>query len=154
MPSSDRTPKLSILIPLYNQERCFEECISSIYNQTYKNLEIIVVNDGSTDCSFEIHQKWAEKDNRIKIIDKKNEGAGKAHWDAYRRATGEFITPVDSDDYLPKNAIEILAGYIIDNNVDIVQGSITRVMGLKKKTLSSWSRRLSSSLGCSSARVV
>lgn len=127
-------PLVSIIVPLFNQERHFEKCIQSLYNQTYKNLEIIVVNDGSTDRSFEILQKWAAKDLRIKIVDKKNEGVVMARWDGYRRATGEFITTVDSDDYLPKNSIKILATHMVDKNVDLVQGAITRVLGFVKKS--------------------
>lgn len=130
---TEATSKVSILVPLYNQERYFEKCIRSICNQTYKNLEIIVVNDGSTDRSLEILLKWAGKDDRIKVINKKNEGAQKARFDAYRIATGDFVTPVDSDDYLPENAIEILVGHIIDKNVDLVQGSVTRVFSFLKK---------------------
>ena len=130
-------PKVSILVPLYNQEKYFGKCIRSICKQTYKNLEIIVVNDGSTDRSLEILQQWAKKDNRIKVVDKKNEGLIMARFDAYRMATGEFVTPVDSDDYLPENAIEILVGHMIEKNVDLVQGSVTRVLGFLKKKYNS-----------------
>ena len=130
-------PKVSILVPLYNQEKYFGKCIRSICKQTYKNLEIIVVNDGSSDRSLEILQQWAKKDNRIKVIDKKNEGLIMARFDAYRMATGEFVTPVDSDDYLPENAIEILVGHMIEKNVDLVQGSVTRVLGFLKKKYNS-----------------
>ena len=128
--------KVSILVPLYNQERYIGKCLRSICNQTYKNLEIIVVNDGSTDRSLEILQEWAKKDDRIKVVDKKNEGVVMARLDAYRLATGDFVTTVDSDDYLPKRAIEILVGHMIDKNVDFVQGAITRVMGIVRKRLS------------------
>lgn len=134
MRDMDYQPLVSILIPLYNQERYFEKCIRSVCNQTYKNLEIIVVNDGSTDKSLSIAQKWESQDNRIVVIDKKNEGPSKARFDAYRAATGEFVTPVDSDDYLPKNAIEILAGHMISKNVDAVMGSMTQVLGFIKRS--------------------
>ena len=130
----DYQPLVSILIPLYNQERYFEKCIRSVCNQTYKNLEIIVVNDGSTDKSLSIAQKWESQDNRIVVIDKKNEGPSKARFDAYRAATGEFVTPVDSDDYIPKNALEILAGHMISKNVDAVMGSMTQVLGFIKRS--------------------
>lgn len=130
----DYQPLVSILIPLYNQERYFEKCIRSVCNQTYKNLEIIVVNDGSTDKSLSIAKKWESQDNRIVVIDKKNEGPSKTRFDAYRAATGEFVTPVDSDDYIPKNAIEILAGHMISKNVDAVMGSMTQVLGFIKRS--------------------
>ena len=134
MRDMDYQPLVSILIPLYNQERYFEKCIRSVCNQTYKNLEIIVVNDGSTDKSLSIAKKWESQDNRIVVIDKKNEGPSKARFDAYRAATGEFVTPVDSDDYIPKNAIEILAGHMISKNVDAVMGSMTQVLGFIKRS--------------------
>lgn len=125
-------PLVSIIIPLYNQERYLDKCISSICGQTYKNLEIIIVNDGSTDNSPKIAQKWTMLDERIKIISKKNEGAAMARWTGFSNATGEFIASVDSDDYLPKKAIEILARHMIDQKVDLVQGSLTRVIGFLK----------------------
>ena len=129
-------PKVSVIIPLYNQEKYFGKCIRSICNQTYNNLEIIVINDGSTDNSLSIAQKWAQKDSRLIVIDKKNEGASKARVDGLKIATGDFFTPVDSDDYLPKNAIEILANHMIDKNVDVVLGSLARVLGwIKRKNL-------------------
>ena len=68
---NSRTPLVSILIPLYNQERYFDKCMRSVCGQTYKNLEIIVINDGSTDRSPEIAQQWAARDSRIKYISKK-----------------------------------------------------------------------------------
>ena len=127
-------PLVSILIPLYNQERYFEKCISSICNQTYKNLEIVVVNDGSTDRGPEILSKWASKDKRIKVINKKNEGLVAARRDGFLAATGEFVTPVDSDDYLPTDSIEILVGHMTSKNVDIVLGSRTQVLGFIKRS--------------------
>ena len=130
----DKEPLVSILIPLYNQERYFEECIRSVCNQTYKNLEIIVVNDGSTDRSPEIAQSWAARDNRIKVVNKQNEGLTMARYDGYKAATGEFLTPLDSDDYIPRNAIEILAGHMIEKNVDAVIGSMTQVLGFIKRS--------------------
>ena len=130
---NSRTPLVSILIPLYNQERYFDKCMRSVCGQTYKNLEIIVINDGSTDRSPEIAQQWAARDSRIKYISKKNAGAAMARWTGYRHATGDYITPVDSDDILPKNAIEILAGYMTEKNVDIVQGSMSWMLGFIKR---------------------
>ena len=131
--AKEYSPKVSIIIPLYNQEKYFGKCISSVCKQTYQNLEIIVINDGSTDGSLSLAQKWARKDNRIIVIDKKNEGASKARVDGLKIASGEFFTPVDSDDYLPKDAIEILAGHMIDKDVDVVLGSMARVLGWIKR---------------------
>ncbi len=126
--------KVSILIPLYNQERYFEKCINSVCGQTYKNLEIVIVDDGSTDKSSQIADTWALKDSRIKVIHKKNEGASKARYDGYRMTTGEFLMAVDSDDFIPNNAIEILVGHMISNQVDVVIGSMTQVLGFIRRS--------------------
>lgn len=126
--------KVSILIPLYNQERYFEKCIRSICDQTYRNIEIVVIDDGSTDKSPQIVDSWASKDERIKVMHKRNEGLTMARFDGYRLATGEFLMVVDSDDFLPNNAVEILAGHMISNNVDIVLGSMTQAIGFIRRS--------------------
>jgi len=113
-------PKVSILVPLYNQERYIDACLSSIYNQTYKNLEIVIVNDGSTDRSPLMAKEWASRDSRIKVVDKQNEGLTYARRDGYREATGDYIAFVDSDDMLTTRAIEILVHHMLDKNVDLV----------------------------------
>lgn len=123
-------PLVSVLVPLYNQERYFGTCIRSICNQTYRNLEIVVVNDGSTDKSGILLEQWAKKDNRIIIVNKSNEGLVKARRDGYLKATGEFIAFVDSDDAMPPRAIETLVRHITEKNVDLVIGAITRKLGI------------------------
>ncbi len=127
-------PKVSILIPLYNQERYFKACIKSVEKQTYKNLEIIIVNDGSKDRSPQMAQDWATRDNRVVLINKKNEGLTMARYDAYKKATGDFIFILDSDDYIPNNAIELLVGHMTSKNVDVVIGSMTQVLGFIKRS--------------------
>ena len=126
-------PLVSVLIPLFNQERYFDSCLRSVCCQTYQNLEIIVVNDGSTDNSPDIVKLWAVDDNRIRYVSKDNEGLAIARMESYRLATGEFIAFVDSDDYLPKNAIEVLVGHMVEKGVDLVQGSATRILGFLKQ---------------------
>lgn len=141
---SETCPKVSILVPLYNQERYFSKCIKSICKQTYKNLEIIVVNDGSTDRSLEILQLWAAKDNRIKVISKENEGLARARFDALQSATGDFVSFVDSDDMLTERAIELLAACILENGVDLVMGRFDKLLGritTKRKADKSFSSR-------------
>ena len=123
-------PKVSILIPLYNQKRYFKACMRSVCNQTYNNLEIIIVNDGSTDESVSIAKKWAEKDHRIVLIDKSNEGVNKARRDGLLNATGKYVAFVDSDDLLPYRAIEILVHCMEDNDVDLAMGSMSRKLGI------------------------
>lgn len=125
----DNRPLVSVLVPLYNQERYFEACIRSICRQTYGNLEIIVVNDGSTDASPRLLDKWAAQDQRIQVVNKPNEGLVKARSDAYRRATGEFVAFVDSDDLMPLDAIELLVHSMAEQGVDLVIGSVTRKIG-------------------------
>ncbi len=92
--------KLSIIVPVYNVEDYLEECILSIINQTYKNLEIILVNDGSTDRSAVICDNWAKRDNRIKVVHKKNGGLSDARNAGLNIVTGNYVAFVDSDDYV------------------------------------------------------
>ena len=122
-------PLVSILIPLYNQERYFKYCMRSVVSQTYKNLEIIIVNDGSTDKSPQLARKWAAQDNRVKVIDKQNEGPAFARREGYLHATGEFVVFFDSDDMLPPGAIEILLKNILEKDVDVVMGLYDKKLG-------------------------
>lgn len=128
----DKQPLVSILIPLYNQERYFEKCIRSVCNQTYKNLEIVVVNDGSTDRSPLILKKWAEKDSRIKVVNKQNEGLPMARRDGFLNASGEYVAFVDSDDVLTHNSIETMVRIIQQNEVDIVVCAAKHLLGFIK----------------------
>lgn len=98
--------KISVIVPVYNSEKYLSDCIDSILNQTLKEIELILINDGSTDNSLQICKKKAAKDKRIKIISKKNEGQGYARNIGIDRAKGEFIAFVDSDDYIDKEAYE------------------------------------------------
>lgn len=115
--------KISIIIPIYNATEFLDKCLGSVINQTYKNIEIICVNDGSKDDSLEILRKYEKKDNRIVIIDKKNAGVSAARNDGIRKSTGEYITFVDADDWLEANTIEILYNTLIEQNVDVVRGN-------------------------------
>jgi glycosyltransferase involved in cell wall biosynthesis len=112
------TSKLvSVIIPIYNVEKYVEKCIDSILEQTYKNIEVILVNDGSTDRSGEIIQKYIG-DKRCIILDKRNGGLSSARNTGLKIATGEYIYFVDSDDYIDKKAIEMLVKQIINTNAD------------------------------------
>lgn len=91
---------LSIIVPVYNSEKHLKECLDSLINQTYKNIEIICVNDGSTDNSLNILNEYAKKDNRIKIFSKENGGMASARNLGYKFSSGDLITFIDSDDYL------------------------------------------------------
>lgn len=111
--------KISIIIPVYNAAKYLEKCVKSIINQTYKNLEIILIDDGSTDESGNICRILSDKDDRIKVMHQKNSGVSVARNLGLSNATGEYITFVDSDDYIESNYCEVLLDSLIRNNVDV-----------------------------------
>ena len=92
--------KVSVIIPLYNVENYLKQCLDSVVNQTLKEIEIICINDGSTDNSKQILEDYARKDDRIKIINRKNSGQGVARNVGIKYAKGEYIGFVDSDDWV------------------------------------------------------
>lgn len=110
---------ISIVVPIYNMEKYLDKCINSIINQTYKNIEIILVDDGSTDKSSKIINKYKKLDKRIKAYYKKNGGLSDARNYGIDKATGEYIGFIDSDDYIEKNMYETLYNNIIKYNADI-----------------------------------
>ncbi|MFI8543073.1 glycosyltransferase family 2 protein [Enterococcus casseliflavus] len=112
-------PLISIIVPIYNAEKFLERCISSITTQTYTNLEIILINDGSTDNSIQICQKYKSLDKRIKVIDKKNTGVSNSRNLGVSLSTGEFISFCDSDDYLDRNFVNHLYNCLEKNNSEI-----------------------------------
>lgn len=116
---------ISVIIPVYNAEEYLPRCLDSIINQTYSNIEIILVNDGSSDSSEDICLKYANVDKRIRYIYKDNEGAGAARYDGVALATGNFIFFVDSDDYLSSNALSILRD-AMEPEIDCVIGQHSR----------------------------
>ncbi len=111
---------VSIVIPVYNLEKYIENCLSKIICQTYKNLEIICVDDGSTDSSAEIISEFAQKDSRIKYICQENAGVSAARNKGLDIATGEYIMFVDGDDYLHNMAVEIFTECIQSSDYEIV----------------------------------
>lgn len=116
-------PDVSVIVPVYNMEKYLFECLNSIVTQTLENIEIIVINDGSTDNSLAILREFEEKDTRIKIIDKKNEGVGRARNDGIRAAAGEFVAFMDSDDFYPEGKVlESLVRTAREENVKICGG--------------------------------
>lgn len=111
--------KISIIVPIYNVDKYLEETINSIINQTLKEIEIILVNDGSTDNSGKICDELKKKDNRIKVIHKENMGVSAARNSGLKIATGEFVGFVDSDDIVCNDMYETLYNNAIENKVDI-----------------------------------
>lgn len=115
--------KVSVIVPIYNVEKYLRRCIDSILNQTYKNLEIILVNDGSTDNCREICEEYTTIDNRIKVINKENKGIADTRNVGVNAVTGNYIAFVDSDDYIDKDMIRDLY-YILkkyDSDISICE---------------------------------
>ena len=100
--------RVSVIIPVYNVGNYLDRCMKSIVNQTYKNLEIILVDDGSTDQSAELCDRWAEKDERISVVHQNNGGLSNARNTGLDRAKGEYLTFIDSDDIVSHLLIEKL----------------------------------------------
>lgn len=131
---------VSIILPIYNKEKELEQCLKSILNQTYKNIEIILVNDGSKDSSKDICERFLKKDERIKLINKKNEGVELARITGLENVNGNYITFVDPDDWIPNNAIELLIKSIKSEDADVSFGKFCRVLdkyGLIKREIKS-----------------
>ena len=99
---------ISVIVPVYNAEEYLEECLESIKNQTYTNIEVILVNDGSTDGSKEICEQYCEKDNRFKLVNQENQGQSVARNLGVAESVGQFIMFVDSDDVVRENIVEVL----------------------------------------------
>lgn len=111
---------VSVVLPIYNVEKYLSRCLESVVNQSYRKLEIILVDDESPDKCPEICDKWAAKDSRIKVIHKKNGGLGYARNTGIENATGEYICFVDSDDYIASDTIEKAYKSGIESKADIV----------------------------------
>ena len=110
---------ISVIVPIYNVEKYLDECIQSIKQQTYKNIEIILVDDGSTDNCGKLCDLYMADDSRIKVIHKKNGGLSDARNAGIQIAKGEYLTVIDSDDFVYNNFIEHLYQILIDNDADM-----------------------------------
>lgn len=121
--------KISVIIPIYNVEKYVKKCIESVIAQTYSNLEIILVDDGSTDNCGEICDEYARRDVRIKVIHKMNGGLSDARNAGLDMAVGEYIAYVDGDDYVSNDYIEVLYKILVLNNADISIGSFQYIFG-------------------------
>ena len=113
-------PKVSVIIPVYNVEKYLQRCITSVVEQTYKNLEIILVDDGSTDGCSSICDSWSEKDTRIITVHKQNAGLGMARNTGLDNATGQYVLFVDSDDYIDTRTVEKCVANSIENHSSVV----------------------------------
>ncbi len=134
--------KVSIIIPVFNTEDFLPRCIESCLNQTYKDIEIIVIIDGSRDNSAAVARSFQQKDNRICVIEKKNEGLPITRRKGFEASKGEYIFHLDSDDYLESNAIELLVENLIKENSDIVIGG-TAYEDKNGQYITSWISKIS-----------
>ena len=114
-------PKVSVIVPIYKVENYLNRCVDSILNQTYKNIEVILVDDGSPDKCGEISDSYAINDSRVKSLHKENGGLSDARNYGIRYLTGEYVVFVDSDDWIKEEMIETLVGLAMDLKADIVQ---------------------------------
>lgn len=113
-------PLVTVVIPIYNVVKYLDRCMQSVVNQSYGNLEIIMVDDGSTDGCYDLCDDWQTKDRRIRVIHKKNAGLGMARNTGIENARGSYICFFDSDDYIRLDAIETAVNSAITNNSEIV----------------------------------
>lgn len=120
---------ISVIVPVYNVESYVAECIESIQNQTYMNLEIILVNDGSTDASGDICDKYAAYDERIQVIHKENAGVSVARNMGIESANGDYIGFVDSDDYIAPTMYEDMLKLMVEHDLDIIECTAFRNNG-------------------------
>lgn len=115
---------ISVIVPIYNGEKYLNRCVDSICNQSYKNLEIILINDGSTDKSIDICKEYEKLDNRIRIIDKKNTGVSNTRNIGIKESTGNYIMFVDCDDYIYQDSCNILMRNLYEFSADISIGNL------------------------------
>lgn len=120
-------PKISVIIPVYNTERYLDKCLTSVINQSFKDIEIILINDGSIDNSYKICQKYQKKDSRIRLFNQENRGQGFARNFGIIQSKSDFIFFLDSDDFIEPDTIEQLYNQVIFDKSDIVIGGWEKV---------------------------
>lgn len=126
-------PLISIIVPVYNAELYLPRCIESIEQQTITDWELLLVDDGSSDNSGRICDKYAENDDRIKVFHKENGGAAAARHYGIKKATGDYLVFVDADDSIPADSLNLLYSYSNEYDVDIAVGGYTRIFSDQKK---------------------
>lgn len=128
---------VTIIIPVYKVERYLDKCVKSVVSQTYQNLEIILVDDGSPDASPDICDRWAQLDARIKVVHKKNGGLSDARNAGLDHMSGKWVIFIDSDDYVHKQYVEVLYYGAKKYNIDVVMADFRRVHENEKNLTSS-----------------
>ena len=119
---------ISVIVPIYNVERYLRQCLDSLINQTYNELEVIMVDDGSKDSSGKICDEYSEKYDNFKVVHKENAGLGMARNTGFEHIKGEYVTFVDSDDYLEPDCIATLYNELRNKDVDMCKGGFKRVI--------------------------
>ncbi len=128
-------PKISIIVPVYKVEKYIHQCIDSILKQTFTDIELILVDDGSPDSCGKICDEYAVKDRRVKVIHKENGGLSDARNTGVKCAKGEYISFVDSDDWIAPNALEEALWQMLKNEVDMLKFGFIKTDGRKSKTV-------------------
>lgn len=146
MVNSENDLKISVIVPIYNTDKYLESCIQSVLDQTYSNWELILIDDGSSDSSGAIADKYELSDERIKVVHKPNEGVSVARNQGIDMASGDYIAFLDSDDMLTSSCFEILLKAAINNNADIVAGRICGEQRVSKKVIWTKDEALENSL--------
>ncbi len=126
----ENNPVVSIVIPVYNVEKYINRCIDSLLNQTYKNIEIILINDGSQDNSLKILKQYEKKYNFIKVLDQKNSGPAVARNNGIMMVNTEYLMFIDSDDYVEDDYVETFYNAIKDTEYDVVMGGFKKTDGI------------------------
>lgn len=141
---------LSIIIPIYNVELYLDECLESVHTQLYSDIEIICINDGSTDNSLSILQQWQQKDPRIIIINQENKGLSGARNTGLKYAKGKYVAFIDSDDSIKRNMYSLLIDLVEKNNIDVIgcgfeqyPNGLAQSFSFKKNTISEFKDLLS-----------
>ena len=140
MKAVDYTPLVSVIVPVYNVEEYLQRCVESILNQNYKNLEILLINDGSSDQSGILCESLKSKNERIKVFHHANGGMSVARNTGLSQAKGEYISFVDSDDWIESDMIFTMVQFAIINNLKLVECGVIKSLdrdGIKQKLTSS-----------------
>lgn len=140
--NSNNLPLISVIIPVYNVELYLHRCVESLTNQTYKNLELIFVNDGSTDSSGKLCEKFALLDDRIKIIHQSNGGSSIARNSGLKVAKGEYISFVDSDDWVELNMLETMISFALESNLKVIECGVARSINYNKDNTGDYGRTI------------
>lgn len=120
---NDTDYKITVIVPVYNVDKYLENCVSSIINQTYRNIEILLVDDGSTDQSGQLCDRFKDSDSRVRVIHKENGGLSSARNAGLDEMSGDYVTFVDSDDWLTNDMLECQLSEALQYNVDIVHSN-------------------------------